>query len=102
MWVFFFLKGSLIVENTAAIFQVNFAKWEPWHGKFGLSHPWQKYQKIGEALRELAAIIHSLKGSFETPREVIPYAIYIYFLFFIPIFLPSNFTNSLNIVSLEL
>ncbi|XP_076904215.1 aluminum-activated malate transporter 7-like [Bidens hawaiensis] len=39
---------------------VNFAKWEPWHGKFGLSYPWEKYLKIGELLRELASIISAL------------------------------------------
>ncbi|KAG6774465.1 hypothetical protein POTOM_021818 [Populus tomentosa] len=48
---------------------VYFAKWEPWHGRFGLSHPWEKYQKIGEVLRELAAIILSLKGSLNSPEE---------------------------------
>ncbi|KAI5597185.1 hypothetical protein POPTR_002G054300v4 [Populus trichocarpa] len=48
---------------------VNFAKWEPWHGKFGLFHPWEKYQKIGEVLRELAATILSLKGSLNSSKE---------------------------------
>ncbi|KAJ6953882.1 aluminum-activated malate transporter 2-like [Populus alba x Populus x berolinensis] len=48
---------------------VNFAKWEPWHGKFGLFHPWEKYQKIGEVLREVAAIILSLKGSLNSSKE---------------------------------
>uniref|UniRef100_A0A6N2L2T2 Aluminum-activated malate transporter n=1 Tax=Salix viminalis TaxID=40686 RepID=A0A6N2L2T2_SALVM len=48
---------------------VNFAKWEPWHGKFGLFHPWEKYQKIGEVLRELAATILSLKGSLDSSEE---------------------------------
>ncbi|RWR93736.1 Aluminum-activated malate transporter [Cinnamomum micranthum f. kanehirae] len=33
----------------------NFARWEPWHGKFGFSYPWNKYLRIGELLRELAA-----------------------------------------------
>ncbi|KAJ9171947.1 hypothetical protein P3X46_015243 [Hevea brasiliensis] len=46
----------------------NFARWEPWHGKFGLSHPWEKYLKIGEELRELAATILSLKACLESPR----------------------------------
>ncbi|RDX57615.1 Aluminum-activated malate transporter 12 [Mucuna pruriens] len=40
----------------------NFAKWEPWHGKFGFFYPWEKYLKIGEVLRELAAIILALGG----------------------------------------
>ncbi|XP_065864439.1 aluminum-activated malate transporter 14-like [Euphorbia lathyris] len=39
----------------------NFARWEPWHGKFGMSYPWEKYLKIGEVLREVAATIISLK-----------------------------------------
>ncbi|WCJ21518.1 aluminum-activated malate transporter 1 [Euphorbia peplus] len=39
----------------------NFAKWEPWHGKFGMTYPWEKYLKIGELLRELASTILSLK-----------------------------------------
>ncbi|XP_022760030.1 aluminum-activated malate transporter 14-like [Durio zibethinus] len=41
---------------------VNFARWEPWHGKFGFSYPWGKYLKIGEDLRDLATIILSLKS----------------------------------------
>ncbi|KAJ4843249.1 hypothetical protein Tsubulata_035366 [Turnera subulata] len=48
---------------------VNFARWEPWHGKFGLFYPWEKYQKIGEVLRELAATILSLEGSLLSPKE---------------------------------
>ncbi|KAF9686973.1 hypothetical protein SADUNF_Sadunf02G0045700 [Salix dunnii] len=48
---------------------VNFARWEPWHGKFGLFHPWEKYQKIGEVLRELAATILSLEGSLDSSKE---------------------------------
>ncbi|GLT71523.1 hypothetical protein SLA2020_435350 [Shorea laevis] len=47
----------------------NFAKWEPWHGKFGLSYPWGKYLQIGERLREIAATILSLKGSLQSPRQ---------------------------------
>ncbi|KAJ6391977.1 hypothetical protein OIU77_025856 [Salix suchowensis] len=38
-------------------------------GNFGLFHPWEKYQKIGEALRELAATILSLKGSLDSSEE---------------------------------
>ncbi|GMI66532.1 aluminum-activated, malate transporter 12, quick-activating anion channel 1 [Hibiscus trionum] len=41
---------------------VNFARWEPWHGKFGFFYPWGKYLKIGEDLRDLATIILSLKA----------------------------------------
>lgn len=47
----------------------NFAKWEPWHGKFGLNYPWEKYLRIGEVLRELAATILSLKGCVQSPKQ---------------------------------
>ncbi|OVA05770.1 Aluminum-activated malate transporter [Macleaya cordata] len=47
----------------------NFARWEPWHGKFGFYYPWDKYLHIGELLRELAASILSLKGSFQPPQQ---------------------------------
>ncbi|KAI5426717.1 hypothetical protein KIW84_032229 [Lathyrus oleraceus] len=39
----------------------NFAKWEPWHRKFGFSYPWEKYLKMGEVLRELAALVLALQ-----------------------------------------
>ncbi|XP_052184805.1 aluminum-activated malate transporter 12-like [Diospyros lotus] len=47
----------------------NFARWEPWHGKFGLSHPWDKYLQIGDVLRELAATITTLKGCIQSPLQ---------------------------------
>ncbi|KAI6695591.1 hypothetical protein NL676_023301 [Syzygium grande] len=47
----------------------NFAKWEPWHGKFGLCYPWDKYLQIGELLRELAAIIVSLEVCIQSSRQ---------------------------------
>ncbi|XP_030552802.1 aluminum-activated malate transporter 12-like [Rhodamnia argentea] len=47
----------------------NFAKWEPWHGKFGLCYPWDKYLQIGEVLRELAATIVSLEVCIRSPRQ---------------------------------
>ncbi|KAA8550882.1 hypothetical protein F0562_002566 [Nyssa sinensis] len=50
----------------------NFARWEPWHGKFGLFYPWEKYLQIGEVLRELAATIISLKGCLQSPRQPSP------------------------------
>ncbi|XP_031100382.1 aluminum-activated malate transporter 12-like [Ipomoea triloba] len=50
----------------------NFAKWEPWHGKFGFSYPWGKYMEIGEALRELAATVVSLKGCIQSPAQPLP------------------------------
>ncbi|KAF8365073.1 hypothetical protein HHK36_032923 [Tetracentron sinense] len=47
----------------------NFARWEPWHGKFGHNYPWDKYLQIGELLRELAATIISLKGCLQSPQQ---------------------------------
>ncbi|XP_041016950.1 aluminum-activated malate transporter 13-like [Juglans microcarpa x Juglans regia] len=47
----------------------NFAKWEPWHGKFGLYYPWEKYLQIGEHLRELAVTILSLKTCLQSPKQ---------------------------------
>ncbi|GLT52736.1 hypothetical protein SLA2020_260580 [Shorea laevis] len=46
---------------------VYFAKWEPWHRKFGFSYPWEKYLKIGDVLRDLAATILSLQGCLQSP-----------------------------------
>ncbi|XP_022727865.1 aluminum-activated malate transporter 8-like [Durio zibethinus] len=48
---------------------VNFARWEPWHGKFGFSYPWGKYLKIGEDLRDLATTILSLRGRLRSPTQ---------------------------------
>ncbi|MCD9644745.1 hypothetical protein HAX54_033167 [Datura stramonium] len=50
----------------------NFAKWEPWHGKFGFFYPWEKYLIIGEVLRELAAMVFSLKGCIQSVRQPSP------------------------------
>ncbi|XP_021805737.1 aluminum-activated malate transporter 8-like [Prunus avium] len=47
----------------------NFAKWEPWHGKFGFYYPWNKYLQVGELLRDLATMVLSLKGSLQSPRQ---------------------------------
>ncbi|KAF9619877.1 hypothetical protein IFM89_009659 [Coptis chinensis] len=46
-----------------------FARWEPWHGKFGFYHPWDKYLQIGEQLRELAASTFSLRDCLQSPRQ---------------------------------
>jgi hypothetical protein len=54
-------------------FQANFAKWEPWHGKFGFSYPWEKYLKIGEVLRELAALILALERCLQASKNVLIY-----------------------------
>ncbi|KAJ8748407.1 hypothetical protein K2173_003044 [Erythroxylum novogranatense] len=48
---------------------INFARWEPWHGKFGLSYPWKQYQKIGDVLRELTVLILSLKVGLKSSAQ---------------------------------
>jgi hypothetical protein len=56
-----------------SVFSANFAKWEPWHGKFGFSYPWEKYLKIGEVLRELAALILALERCLQASKNVLIY-----------------------------
>ncbi|GAB2248063.1 hypothetical protein Droror1_Dr00007945 [Drosera rotundifolia] len=51
-------------ENLA-----KFAEWKLWHGKFGLFHSWEKYLQIAEVLREIAAIVLSLKPCLRSPRQ---------------------------------
>ncbi|CAN1246904.1 Aluminum-activated malate transporter 13 [Linum grandiflorum] len=46
------------------------ARWEPWHGKFGLSYPWDRYNKTAQILSDLAASILSLKFCLKSPRQV--------------------------------
>ncbi|KAL6564337.1 hypothetical protein OROMI_015787 [Orobanche minor] len=50
----------------------NHAKWEPWHGKFGVYYPWEKYLEVGGHLRELATTIFSLKGCLQSPKQPSP------------------------------
>ncbi|KAG5150496.1 hypothetical protein JHK84_026968 [Glycine max] len=42
----------------------------PWHGNFGFFYPWEEYLKIGEVLRELAAIILALGGCLQASTTV--------------------------------
>ncbi|CAN1766038.1 Aluminum-activated malate transporter 13 [Linum perenne] len=50
---------------------VNSARWEPWHGKFGLSYPWERYKQTGHLLNDVASSILSLKLCLKSPRQVI-------------------------------
>ncbi|XP_073135264.1 aluminum-activated malate transporter 2-like isoform X2 [Henckelia pumila] len=53
---------------------VNFAKWEPRHGKFRYRQPWEQYLKIGASTRECAYRIEALSGymnsEMQTPMEI--------------------------------
>ncbi|KAL3850259.1 hypothetical protein ACJIZ3_012141 [Penstemon smallii] len=67
-----FLEVSLI--EFLYLFQVNFAKWEPRHGKFRYRQPWDLYLKIGSLTRECAYRIDALNGylssEMQTPVEI--------------------------------
>ncbi|OAY61681.1 aluminum-activated malate transporter 14 [Manihot esculenta] len=68
--IFSFSKCKAVLNSKSKDESLaNFARWEPWHGKFGLTYPWDKYLKIGEVLRELAATILSLKACLQYPGE---------------------------------
>ncbi|KAK6163636.1 hypothetical protein DH2020_000500 [Rehmannia glutinosa] len=58
------------IEDTL----VNFAKWEPRHGKFRYRHPWDQYLKIGSLTRECAYKFDALNGylnsDVQTPVEI--------------------------------
>ncbi|KAH0459733.1 hypothetical protein IEQ34_012547 [Dendrobium chrysotoxum] len=58
------LSSKSIDESLA-----NFAKWEPWHGRFGFYYPWNKYLQIAGQLRELAACIISAEGYLKAKQE---------------------------------
>ncbi|KAK4409117.1 Aluminum-activated malate transporter 2 [Sesamum angolense] len=53
---------------------VNFAKWEPRHGKFRYRQPWDQYLKVGSLTRECAYKIDALNGylksDVQTPIEI--------------------------------
>ncbi|XP_030486651.2 aluminum-activated malate transporter 13 [Cannabis sativa] len=64
---------KLVLNSKAKDEQLtNFAKWEPWHGKFGLYYPWRKYLQLGDHLRELASSIISLTSCLQSPKQPSP------------------------------
>ncbi|KAL5701761.1 hypothetical protein ACHQM5_027069 [Ranunculus cassubicifolius] len=60
---------SILYSKSKDETLANFAKWEPWHGKFGFNHPWEKYLRIGDSLRELATYISFLKECLQSTQE---------------------------------
>ncbi|XP_068657839.1 aluminum-activated malate transporter 14-like [Aristolochia californica] len=50
----------------------NFARWEPWRGKFGFSYPWKNYLHIANLLRELSASIFALNGFLKSHTQWSP------------------------------
>ncbi|KAF4347360.1 hypothetical protein F8388_007268 [Cannabis sativa] len=64
---------KLVLNSKAKDEQLtNFAKWEPWHGKFGLYYPWGKYLQLGDHLRELASSIISLTSCLQSSKQPSP------------------------------
>ncbi|KAA8549958.1 hypothetical protein F0562_001634 [Nyssa sinensis] len=53
---------------------VNFAKWEPGHGRFRYRHPWDQYLKIGTLTRQCAyrieALNNYLNSEIQAPLEI--------------------------------
>ncbi|RWR93737.1 Aluminum-activated malate transporter [Cinnamomum micranthum f. kanehirae] len=60
---------SVLHSKAADEALANFARWEPWHGKFGFSYPWNKYLRIGELLRELAASVLTLRECLQSHQQ---------------------------------
>ncbi|XP_061341351.1 aluminum-activated malate transporter 8-like [Gastrolobium bilobum] len=60
---------AILTSKSKDELLANFAKWEPWHGKFGFSHPWEKYLKIGEVLRELAVYIIAVGSCLQASEQ---------------------------------
>ncbi|XP_052170736.1 aluminum-activated malate transporter 8-like [Diospyros lotus] len=60
---------SLLYSKANEESLANFARWEPWHGRFGLFYPWDKYLEIGNVLRELAISIIALEGCLQSSLQ---------------------------------
>ncbi|KAL1351487.1 hypothetical protein HN51_015408 [Arachis hypogaea] len=65
----FSLCNSVLDSKSKHELLANFAKWEPWHGKFGFSYPWEKYLKIGQVLRELAAFLLTVGNCLQASKQ---------------------------------
>ncbi|KAL9245429.1 hypothetical protein vseg_019087 [Gypsophila vaccaria] len=65
------LLGYKCVLNTKAAEEtmVNFAKWEPAHGRFYFGYPWQEYLKIGGAMRNCAYCIDNLSTCIDSDMQ---------------------------------
>uniref|UniRef100_A0A5B6YRQ4 Putative aluminum-activated malate transporter 2-like n=1 Tax=Davidia involucrata TaxID=16924 RepID=A0A5B6YRQ4_DAVIN len=70
------LQGYKSVLNSKSTEEslMNFAKWEPRHGRFRYRHPWEQYLKIGALTRQCAYRIEALHGylnsEIQTPLEI--------------------------------
>ena len=76
---------SQIINTIPCVLQVNFARWEPRHGRFRFRHPWKHYLKIGSVTRQCAYRIDTLNGYINSEIQVYKYNRQ-YFLHLIPTF----------------
>ncbi|MBA0757689.1 hypothetical protein Gotri_020765 [Gossypium trilobum] len=67
----YFRKSSEPESNKASL-QVNFARWEPPHGRFRFRHPWKQYLKIGSLTRQCAYRIEALNGCLNSDVQASP------------------------------
>ncbi|XP_073007515.1 aluminum-activated malate transporter 1-like [Typha latifolia] len=71
------MEGKLFLQVHKSVLNLkasedsllNFAKWEPRHGRFGYHHPWEQYQKLGALNRQCASSMESLASFITTFRE---------------------------------
>ncbi|KAK9713590.1 hypothetical protein RND81_06G037700 [Saponaria officinalis] len=65
------LLGYKCVLNSKAAeeIMVNFARWEPAHGRFYFRYPWQQYLKIGGAMRSCAYCIDNLNACIDSDMQ---------------------------------
>ncbi|KAF6162817.1 hypothetical protein GIB67_029086 [Kingdonia uniflora] len=61
--------ASVLHSKSRDEILANFASWEPWHGRFGFSYPWDKYLHVGELLRDLASSLFSLSRCLQSPKK---------------------------------
>ncbi|KAI3954344.1 hypothetical protein MKX01_028274 [Papaver californicum] len=59
---------TILDSKTSEESFVNFARWEPPHGKFRYGHPWKQYLEIGRLTRECAYRIEALTNSIKTSQ----------------------------------
>ncbi|XP_057782035.1 aluminum-activated malate transporter 2-like [Salvia miltiorrhiza] len=65
------MEGYRAVINSKSVEEslVNFAKWEPRHGKFRYWHPWDHYVKIGAFTRECACKLDALHACLDSDMQ---------------------------------
>ncbi|XWS50140.1 hypothetical protein CRYUN_Cryun12cG0063200 [Craigia yunnanensis] len=65
------LQGYKCVLSSKATEEsmANFARWEPFHGRFNFRHPWKQYLKIGASIRSCAYCIEALSSCINSKNQ---------------------------------